>query len=353
MNYLFWEEGIIKKTMKKTLILGANGFIGSNITKYLVKRGNRNVTAVDINDNSSLKELNEFENFKLIIADFTKIESFNLLDSHYDEVYHLAAIVGVNRTLQHPEDVIKTNTLLTMNTLDWISRNSIGKIVFASSSENYAGTTDLFNIKIPTDETVPLCISDIKHPRWTYAISKIHGESAFLHSSKALNYKCSIVRYQNIIGPNMGFNHAIPHIVERFYFKEKESSPFKIYGHDQTRAFCYIEDAIIGTVALMEKDCNGEIFHIGNDQEVTIEELTIFIGSLMNYNGLYEPAKTYPGSVSRRCPNISKSKSMLNYSPLYSWKKAVELTVQWYHEFYTNGNKSTSGGFIPPEQTLL
>ena len=338
--------------MKKILIMGANGFIGRNIAQYLVKRGDCHVTAVDINDNSSLKELNEEENFKLIIEDFTKIESFNLLDSHYDEVYHLAAIVGVNRTLQHPEDVIKTNTLLTMNTLDWISKNSIGKIVFASSSENYAGTTDLFDISIPTNEEVPLCISDIKHPRWTYAISKIHGESAFLHSSKALNYKCAIVRYQNIIGPNMGFNHAIPHIVERFYFKE-DKSPFKIYGHDQTRAFCYIEDAVIGTVSSMEKGPNGEIFHIGNDQEVTIEELTTFIGTLMNYKGKYEPAETYPGSVSRRCPDISKSKLMLNYTPMCNWKKAVELTVEWYKEFYINGNKSINGGFVPPEKTLL
>ena len=72
----------------------------------------------------------------------------------------------------------------------------------------------------------------------------------------------------------------------------------------------------------------------------------------MNYAGEYEPAETYPGSVSRRCPDISKSKSMLNYSPMYNWKKAVELTVKWYNEFYMKGNKSINGGFIPPEKTL-
>ena len=292
--------------MKKILVLGANGFIGRNITKYLANRGDCHVTA-DIKDNSSLNELNNLENFKLIIADFTKIESFNLLDNHYDEVYHLAAIVGVNRTLQHPENVIKTNTLLTMNTLDWISRNSIGKIVFASSSENYAGSTDLFDINIPTDETVPLCISDIKHPRWTYAISKIHGESAFLHSAKALDYKCVIVRYQNIIGPDMGFNHAIPHIVERLYFKRRIIT-FQIYGHAQTRAFCYIEDAVIGTIKSMEKETDNQIFHIGNDQEVTIEELTMFIGELMDYSGKYEAAETYQ-DLSKEDVQIFQSQS--------------------------------------------
>ena len=100
----------------------------------------------------------------------------------------LAAVVGVNRTLEFPQDVIKTNTLLTMNTLDWISENPINRLLFASSSETYAGTSDLFGIEIPTPESVPLCIGDVKHPRWTYAVTKLHGGSAFLHSAKTYNY---------------------------------------------------------------------------------------------------------------------------------------------------------------------
>ena len=158
----------------------------------------------------------------------------------------LAAVVGVNRTLKNPAEVIKTNTKLTLNVLDWITDNPVNKILFSSSSENYAATTDLYDSEIPTSEDIPLCIGDITHPRWTYAITKMHGESAFIHSSKKLNYEYRIVRYQNIIGPEMGFGHAIPHIVERFV--NKIENPIKIYGHDQTRAFCYIDDAVKGTV---------------------------------------------------------------------------------------------------------
>jgi len=236
--------------MKEVLVLGGGGFIGRNIVEFLVNRGDCNVTAADIKEGSNWHEICKDESrrdrFKAVRADFTDISAFDNLNQSFDEVYMLAAVVGVNRTLKFPQDVIRINTLLTMNTLDWISRNPIKRLLYSSSSENYAGTSDLFNTEIPTAEDVPLCIGDVKHPRWTYAMTKMHGESAFIHSADAYNYECTVVRYQNIIGPEMGFGHAIPHIVERFV--KGEEPPFKIYCHDQTRAFCYIDDAVRDTV---------------------------------------------------------------------------------------------------------
>lgn len=341
--------------MKKVLVLGGGGFIGRNIVEYLVNRGDCEVTAADIKEGSNWSKILNNETtrnrFKTVLADFTNINAFDDLNQTFDEVYMLAAIVGVNRTLQSPQEVIKINTLLTMNTLDWISRNPIKRLLFSSSSENYAGTSDLFNIDIPTAENVPLCIEDIKHPRWTYAMTKMHGESAFFHSAKSYDFECTIVRYQNIIGPEMGFGHAIPHIVERFVKDEKP--PFKIYGHDQTRAFCYIDDAVLGTVGAMECDkAAGEIYHIGNQDEISMQTLTTFIGDLMSYTEGYEAAMTYPGSVARRCPNIDKAKSHFGYSPSINWKKAVSLTTDWYRTFFTSGQSPESGGFETPETVL-
>ena len=341
--------------MKQILVLGGGGFIGRNIVASLLERTDCNVVAADIREGSNWNEFisdnNKKKRFKGIIDDFTNIEAFNKLDQSFDEIYMLAAVVGVNRTLEYPQDVIRINTLLTMNTLDYMSRNPIKKLLFASSSENYAGTSDLFDIEIPTSETVPLCIGDVKHPRWTYAITKMHGELAFIHSAKAYNYDCTIVRYQNIIGPEMGFGHAIPHIVERFVKKEK--SPFKIYGHDQTRAFCYIDDAVKGTIGAMESDkASGQIYHIGKEDEISMEMLTKHIGELMNYSEEYEAAITYPGSVSRRCPDISKAITDFNYNPKTEWKKAVSLTTDWYKDFFTSGKVPKSGGFSPPENFI-
>ena len=298
--------------MKEVLVLGGGGFIGRSIVEFLINRGDCNVTAADIKEGSNWLKISNDETkhdrFKAVTADFTDIAAFNNLNQNFDEIYMMAAVVGVNRTLKFPQDVIKTNTLLTMNTLDWISRHPIKRLLFASSSENYAGTFDLFRTDIPTSEDVPLCIGDVKHPRWTYAMTKMHGESAFIHSADAYNYEFTIVRYQNIIGPEMGFGHAIPHIVERFV--KGVESPFKVYGHDQTRAFCYIDDAVMGTVGAMESDkSKGEIYHIGNQDEINMETLTTYIGELMNYTGEYEAAMTNPGSVARRCPNINKAKA--------------------------------------------
>ena len=341
--------------MKEVLVLGGGGFIGRNIVDFLVNRGDCNVTAADIKEGSNWYEISRDESrrarFKFVLADFTDISAFINLNQSFDEIYMLAAVVGVNRTLKFPQDVIRINTLLTMNTLDWISRNPIKRLLFSSSSENYAGTSDLFNIEVPTAEDVPLCIGDVKHPRWTYAMTKMHGESAFIHSTEVYNYECTIVRYQNIIGPEMGFSHAIPHIVERFV--KGDHSPFKIYGHDQTRAFCYIDDAVIGTVGAMESDkAAGEIYHIGKQDEINMATLTTYIGDLMDYSGSYEAAMTYPGSVARRCPNIDKAKAHFGYAPNIDWKKAVSLTTDWYRDFFTSGQSPHSGGFETPEAVL-
>ena len=341
--------------MKKVLVLGGGGFIGRNITEFLVKRGDCFVVSTDIKEGSNWNELalNYPTVFKAVLDDFSHAEAFKSLGSGFDEIYMLAAVVGVNRTLKNPAEVIKTNTKLTLNVLDWITHNPVNKILFSSSSENYAATTDLFdaNINIPSAEDIPLCIGDITHPRWTYAITKMHGESAYIHSSKKLKYEYRIVRYQNIIGPEMGFGHAIPHIVERFV--NEIENPIKIYGHDQTRAFCYIDDAVKGTVGAMEStNHSNNIYHIGNNQEISMEELTKFIGSILGYEGSYENAMTYPGSVSRRCPNIAKAVSNFAYKPEIFWKDAVVKTVDWYKNFFESGLTPISGGFEPPENVM-
>tara|TARA_B100000035_G_scaffold313245_1_gene326527 strand:- start:1699 stop:2724 length:1026 start_codon:yes stop_codon:yes gene_type:complete len=333
--------------MKKVLLLGGAGFIGFNIAKYLV---NSNNYAITIADNffrgggkidKNLSDLVKNNNISLIEGDFTNVNSFQKLETDYDFVYMLASVVGVDYVNKIPHEIIRINTALIYNTLEWLRSSECKKVLFTSTSECYAGAVEAFDYKIPTPEDVPLTIKQIGHPRFTYAVTKMLGESGFLNYSRKLGFECTIVRYHNVYGPRMGFKHVIPHLVQRFRNNE---NPFKIYGHDQTRSFNFIDDAVEGTVKAMESGKNGEIYHIGDEIEISIEELTRFTGKLLKFEGLYEYAPTYPGSVARRCPDISKAKKDLNYIPKINWENGLRKTVEWYND-YLNDNPDLHESF--------
>jgi len=338
--------------MKKAIILGGAGFIGINIAKYLLKNRDYHVT---IADNLSRGKMDKYlsdiisdENVTFVEGDFTNPDAYNKLDQDYDYCYMLASVVGVNNTLKIPEEIIRINTSLILNTLEWLKSGNIKNVVFTSTSETYAGTIDEFGYTIPTPENIPLTIVDIAHPRYTYAVTKMLGESGFLNYAKAYGFNCTIVRYHNVIGPRMGFKHVIPHLAERFLLANED--PFLIYGHDQTRSFCDIEDAVKGTVLAVESEIsNGEIYHIGSPDEISIEELIKEAGNYFNYQGTYKYAPTFPGSTSRRCPDISKAKKDLNYIPSYNWKESLTKTLVWYEEFFKSGSKAFESSFEKPD----
>lgn len=326
---------------KKVLLLGGAGFIGYNITKYLAENRNYSLTIADSFARGKQDELFNAliskHGIKVVAGDYTDPETFDLLDKEYDQVYMLASVVGVDNANSIPHEIIRINTALIYNTLEWVRRSKIGKVLFTSTSECYAGTIDAFGYTIPTPEEVPLCIEDISHPRFTYAVTKMLGESGFLNYGRMLGFEITVVRYHNVYGPRMGFKHVIPHLVVRF---RKGEEPFKVYGHDQTRAFCYISDAVKGTVLAMEQPgTNGEIYHIGTQEEITIGELIRYAGELMDFNGVYEDAPTYPGSVSRRCPDITKATTQLGFKPEVSWKNGLKETINWYNQYLEQGNK--------------
>lgn len=326
---------------KKVLLLGGAGFIGYNITKYLAENRDYSITIADNfargKQDDLFNELVNKHNIKVVPGDYTDPKAFDTLDNEYDQVYMLASVVGVDNANSIPHEIIRINTALIYNTLEWIRRARIGKVLFTSTSECYAGTIDAFGYTIPTPEEVPLCIEDIGHPRFTYAVTKMLGESGFLNYGRMLNIDVTIVRYHNVYGPRMGFKHVIPHLAIRF---RKGETPFKVYGHDQTRAFCYITDAVKGTVLAMEQpNTNGEIYHIGTQEEITIGELIHYTGELMGFRGEYENAPTYPGSVSRRCPDITKARTQLGYEPEVNWRDGLKQTITWYNQYLEQGNK--------------
>ena len=134
----------------------------------------------------------------------------------------------------------------------------------------------------------------------------------------------------------MGFKHVIPQVIQRFLDGE---SPFRIFGYNQTRSFNYIDDAVSGTILVMESEgTNGEIFHIGDmREELKIEDLVRYIGDLMGYTGEYTTVVAPSGSVNRRCPDTAKAENRLGYTPKVHWRDGVKSTINWYVNYLKEG----------------
>ena len=335
---------------KKALILGGAGFIGLNVAKILAKKG----YDLTIGDNFARNQNDdEFKQFikdsgsRFIEEDFTNPVAWNLLDKYYDYFYMLASMIGVNTTLEIPEEIIRVNTALIHNSLEWVKTTPIKNVLFTSTSECYSGTIDRFGYAIPTPEDIPLCIEDIGHPRFTYAVTKMLGESGYIQYARKYGFNCAIVRYSNIFGPRMGFNHVIPHLVKRFLIQE---SPYRIFGYDQTRSFCYIDDGAMGTVLAMEENNSQDgIYHIGATEEITMEELIKEVGKYFNYEGEYINAPTYPGSVSRRGADITKARTELGFEPTINWRNGLKTMLDWYTNYYQEYPEALDKPFKEPK----
>ncbi|MDR0267487.1 NAD-dependent epimerase/dehydratase family protein [Paenibacillus sp.] len=316
--------------MANILVTGGTGFIGFHLVKHLLKEGHR-VTIIDNLFRSKLD--NDYEEFahriRFIKADLTQPLTELKLEQSYDHVFHLAAINGVKYADQTPERVLRTNLLSTLNIMDWCARHPPKTVVFSSSSEAYHGAMDWFDLPLPTSEKVPLVVSDPSIPRYSYGASKIIGEVLTMNYAKAYGFKARIVRYHNIYGPRMGYDHVIPELIGRI---QKGEKPFTLYGPDQTRAFCFVSDAVRATYEIgILNSGDHHIVNIGNsNQEIKVRELCKQLFAVTDYEAeLYEvPAPS--GSPDRRCPDTSLLQQLIQYQPEVSLEEGLKMTVEWY-----------------------
>lgn len=316
----------------KVLIAGGAGFIGLHLAKYLAEKRDD----VTICDNlfrgemdSELTDLIKSENVEFVNADLTDGKEFEKIEPDFDLVYHLAAINGTNFFYDIPHVVLRVNVLTLLNTLDWLTRKNCQKLIWTSSSEVYAGAIALNKVPVPTPEDIPLVIEDVFNPRFSYAASKIVGESLCLNYARSCGLNVSIVRPHNIYGPRMGYEHVIPQFITRIIRRE---DPFRIYGGSQSRAFCFIEDLVRGLASIGESPkTNNEIVNIGNDkEEITIINLTGKMFDLFHFHPELEILPPLKGSVNRRCPDITKARELLGYEPQIDLNTGLQRTYDWY-----------------------
>ena len=330
--------------VKKILVLGGAGFIGVHLIRRLLADGEVGVTACDNlfrgRDDEDLRELRQSGTINFIECDLAEPAAFAGLGGDYDEVYLLAGIVGVAYTATIPERVVHTNSMVVLNTLEWLKERRGTKLVFTSTSEAYAGSLEAVpDLPVPTPEDVPLAVTDILNPRFSYAASKIMGEAAVAAYSRAFGIPAVILRYHNVYGPRMGYEHVIPELSLRIVRRE---NPFRLYGAEQRRAFCHVSDAVEATVAAMAAAApEPEIFHIGNDEdEIRMDHL---LERLLEIDGFrpnemdHVPAPA--GSPARRCPDITKARQRLGFAPKVSLDEGLRSTFEWYRRRHPDGMK--------------
>ncbi|MEV0582124.1 NAD-dependent epimerase/dehydratase family protein [Nonomuraea sp. NPDC050310] len=303
----------------RALLLGGAGFIGLHLARRLLADGH-SVTIAD-----------DFSRGRHDFTDFTDIRSCDLTDpasyadldpAGWDHVYLLAAVVGVRNVEADPSRVLRVNSLVALHLLDWIRPGQ--RLFFASTSEAYAGGVSTGLVPVPTAEDVPLVIEQVAAPRFSYAISKTFGEAAVLHSKAS----AVVGRFHNVYGARMGVDHVIPELSLRAMRGE---DPFVLYGADQSRAFCHVDDAVEAMVRLMASPYEG-VVHIGNPEETNIGDLAKLILRIAGADPAVREVPAPAGSVARRCPDISLLREVTGFVPRVGLEDGVARTFAWYRE---------------------
>ena len=326
-------------TKKKILITGGTGFIGYHLTKHLLRVYQRcEIVLVDNLmrgklDNDMTMLLHD-SRVSLQQLDLTDPAIYVKFGNGYDHVYHLAAINGTDLFYKIPQEVLRVNLLSHIYMLEWFRKENVtGKFLFTSSNEAYAGGLNAFGIlPIPTPEKVPLVIDDPYNPRWSYASTKLAGELLTINYSHIYNFRALIIRPHNFYGPRAGYNHVILEFSLRIV---DHIDPFPIYGANETRTFCYIDDAVRAMQMLMDSEKTDgqpiETVHIGDREEITMRNLAKQMFSVTGWKPKKIEIKNSPkGSVKRRLADISKLTELVGWKPKISLDEGLGLAYEWY-----------------------
>jgi UDP-glucose 4-epimerase len=330
--------------MKKILITGVAGFLGSNLLTKLISAGH-SVIGIDnlsMGFERNIEGHSENDRFKFIVDDITDPTVFEKLTDDVDRIVHLAAfkIPRYGKAL----DTLQINYRGTENVLEF-ARQRACKCVLASTSDVYGR-----NPKLPFSEADTDCvIGSSKASRWAYAVSKLFDEHLALAYQDAYGFPVTLLRFFGSYGPNQHLTWwGGPQSV--FIDAVLRDKVIPIHGDGlQTRSFTFVSDTVEGIYqAIVRDEANGEIINIGATTEITILELAEKIKELCGTPGKlkieFVPYESFTGKkyedVMRRVPDTSLCQKLLGVKAKVTLDEGLNKTIDWQRKMTSDEDKT-------------
>ena len=332
------QEKSFDWSQKHVLVTGAGGFIGSHLVEALLDRGAKVRAFVHYNSRNEVGFLSEAkqkgERLTIISGDIDDLETVRRATSEVNVVFHLAALVGIPYSYQHPHQVVEVNTIGTLNVLTASRESGVERLVHTSTSEVYGSA-----LSVPINEAHP------KQPQSPYSASKIAADALALSYHYCFDLPVAICRPFNTFGPRQSDRAIIPTLIAQAL----ELDTLAVGNLKPTRDFTFVSDTVSGFIHVAESQaCIGEEVNLGTGTEISIGELLNRIVTLVgrNVKVVEDEKRKRPAAseVQRLCSDNSKIKRLAGWVPKVTLDEGLKRTIEWV--------KSSRGMYDPDQYRI-
>ena len=302
------------------VLTGGSGFIGSHLSKELLKVDNNRLIIVDNLLTGNLENIQDILDHKNATFIQHDVQDHIEIDEKVDYVFHLASAASPVAYTENPVNTLKAGSLGTINTLG-LARKHNAEYFLASTSEVYGDP-----LITPQNEEYWGNVNP-NGERSMYDEAKRFAEAATATYARSYNIKTKIIRIFNTYGPNMQLNDG--RVVTNLIVQALNNQDLTIYGDgSQTRSFSYVSDTVAGIIAMMNSE-HYEVFNIGNPYEMTVKELAETILKLTDSSSkiIFKPLPN--DDPQQRRPDITKAKEKLNWEPKIDLETGLNTTIEW------------------------
>ena len=299
--------------MKRCLVTGGAGFIGSHLTERLLKEGYQ-VTVID--DLSEGKWENLPKSPNLIKVEASILGNISNILAGQEVIFHLAAVPRLQRSLAKPWQTHRVNVDGTLKLLLLARKHKINKFIFASSSSVYGNQN-----RLPFTENMS------PNPLVPYSLHKLLGEKYCQMFSDLWDLKTIVLRYFNVYGPRMSSDGSYANLIPKFIKLISQDITPTVNGNGrQRRDFTHVSDVVEATILAAQSHLSGEVFNIGYGQAVSVNEVASIINRLMgkNIKPIHGPALIEPKAT---LSSSQKAKDKLGWKPKVNLEKGLKMMI--------------------------